>query len=119
MLPPNVCCCEAVLPPSMRLQTTMYWLTWTSRNWRDVADGFLSRLVSVVVANWTGVFDATFTDRGRSVKLPKRNTGEALSPCVFVEQPGSAETVTAAKIRRKGRENFFIVRSSANDPRRD
>jgi hypothetical protein len=88
----------------MRLQTTVYLSTCTSRNWNEVTLGFLSTFLRVTVWNWTGIFEFTQTLRGSSVKSAVRNTGEALSPCVFVEQPGSAATARAARTaeRRNG-----------------
>src|ERR1017187_4672696 len=103
----------------MRLQTTVYLSSCTSRNWSEVTFGFLSRLWRVVVLNVTGAAEFTQTLRGSSVKSAARNTGEALSPCVFVEQPGSAATARAARTAERGKGSFLIVPSSANDPRRD
>src|SRR5512140_3838387 len=118
-LPGKIWVGEAIFPPSSRFQTTVYSWIWTSRNCSDVAAGVLRRLVRMVVWNWTAAFEFTCAPRGRSWKLPKRNTGVALSHWVFVEQPGSAYRASATTAVERMREAFFIVRSSANDPRRD
>jgi hypothetical protein len=41
-------------------------------------------------------------------KAPTRNTGEALSPCEFVEQPGIAATEMTARRTARRRKRVFI-----------
>ena len=70
------------------------------------AVGDFSLLVSVVVLNWMKVLLATSHTPGRRVNWQVRKTGEALSPCVFVEQP--AATAASAAMSARGRESFFM-----------